>query len=56
MKICYECDIYYYIYVESYYFYFFDCRLQGVVQKIYDHMEDLKFESEDLYSSEGAER
>ena len=26
------------------------------MQKINDHMEDLKFESEDLYSSEGAER
>ncbi|KAK7100666.1 required for excision 1-B domain-containing protein-like [Littorina saxatilis] len=31
-------------------------KIQENVQKIYDYMEDLKFESEDLYSSEGAER
>ncbi|XP_076440090.1 required for excision 1-B domain-containing protein-like [Babylonia areolata] len=31
-------------------------KLQGIVQQINDHLEDLKFESEDLYNSEGADR
>lgn len=43
-----------FICAESFCFLFF--RLQEIVRKINDHMEDLKFESEDLYSSEGAER
>lgn len=43
-----------FICAESFCFSFF--RLQEIVRKINDHMEDLKFESEDLYSSEGAER
>jgi hypothetical protein len=35
---------------------FFCCRLQEIVQKINDIMEDLKYESEELYASEGADR
>ncbi|KAL8590376.1 hypothetical protein ACOMHN_011590 [Nucella lapillus] len=31
-------------------------KLQEIVQQINDQLEDLKFESEDLYSSEGADR